>query len=186
MSSNPFPERDEALHAEYGRAAARYDTTWADYLNRTTRAVIDRLKAQPGENVLDVGCGTGYSTAILAKLSRHVVALDSDAALAELARVNLAALGLTNADVMNGELNKGAAQAGPFDVIVLSGSVSAAPVELFKQLKEGGRLVAVENAGRVGAARLYVKRGEHVSSRFGFNASIKPLPGFTAPVEFAF
>ena len=178
----PQAKRDLAyLDADIELSAGRYLVEASPFAKMLSLAEIGA-----GDRVLDVGCGTGYSTAILAKLSRHVIALESDAALAELAQANLAALGLTNAEVISGELSKGAAQAGPFDVIVLSGSVSAAPVELFKQLKEGGRLAAVENAGRVGAARLYVKRGEHVSSRFGFNASIKPLPGFTAPVEFAF
>ena len=99
----PQAKRDLAyLDADIELSAGRYLVEASPFAKMLALAEIGA-----GDRVLDVGCGTGYSTAILAKLARHVVALESDAALAELARANLAALGLTNAEVITGELSKG-------------------------------------------------------------------------------
>ncbi len=140
----------------------------------------------PGDNVLDVGCGSGYSSAILSKVAHSVVALDCDTELSAKTRANIDGLGLLNVTVVTGDLDKGFAKSGPYDVIVLSGSVDKVPSAMLDQLKDGGRLVAVESTGHLGVARLYVKRGTDVSGRFGFNATIRSLPGFTKVTEFAF
>jgi protein-L-isoaspartate(D-aspartate) O-methyltransferase len=138
------------------------------------------------DHVLEIGCGTGYTTAVLAKLASKVTALESDAALADAARKNLSDIGVSNAVVVTGDLVSGAPANGGFDVILISGSVGAVPASLFSKLNEGGRLVCVENESSVGRARLYTKRGNDVSGRFGFNTSLRALPGFEKPVEFAF
>lgn len=138
------------------------------------------------DSVLEIGCGTGYTSAILSRLAGQVTALECDAGLAELARSNLVALEAGNVTVVPGDLSNAAAAPGSFDVILISGSVGVVSAALFGKLKEGGRLACVENEGRVGVARLYIKRGGAVSGRFAFNANMKPLPGFEKPVEFAF
>jgi protein-L-isoaspartate(D-aspartate) O-methyltransferase len=138
------------------------------------------------DHVLEIGCGTGYTTAILARIAAHVTAVESNETLADTARANLSALSINNAEIVSGDLASADKASGSFDVIVISGSVSAVPASLFKKLNDGGRLVCVENHGSVGLARLYSKRGNDVSGRFGFNASMPLLPGFEKPPAFAF
>lgn len=136
-----------------------------------------------GEEVLNVGAGTGYDAAILSKLAMSVTALESDPALAGQAQDNLRACGAGNVSVEVGDMASGCAKRGPYDVIVFSGSIADVPPALFGQLKSGGRLAAVVGSEKLGAARLFVKTSGDVSSRFGFNAALKPLPGFNhAPV----
>ena len=76
--------------------------------------------------------------------------------------------------------------AEPYDVIVVEGAVDRVPDALFDQLRDGGRLVVVEGHGNVGVARLYVREGGVLSSRRGFNAAVKPLPGFHTEPAFEF
>ncbi|WP_376704209.1 protein-L-isoaspartate O-methyltransferase [Mesorhizobium sp. ISC25] len=140
----------------------------------------------PSDSALDVGCGTGYAAAILSRLARSVVALESDPALAETATSTLAALGCGNVTVVQGPLPQGHAAKAPYDVILIGGSVGEVPAALFEQLAEGGRLVAVEGQGNSGVARLFFKTGGVVTGRRAFNAAIKPLPGFERIPAFEF
>jgi len=139
-----------------------------------------------GDSVLDVGCGTGYSTALLSRLAKSVVALESDAALAEAAKAALSAQGCDNTSVVTGPLPQGHAAKAPYNVILIGGSVEEVPAALLGQLAEGGRLVAVEGQGNSGVARLFFKAGGVVTGRRAFNAAIKPLPGFERIHAFEF
>ena len=136
--------------------------------------------------VLDVGAGTGYSSAVLSKLAGAVVALEEDAALVERAQSTLASLGYDTVAVVHGPLVAGYANQAPYDVIVIEGAVDMIPPALFDQLKDGGRLVAVVGHGNAGIASLYVKHGTSVSPRRAFNAAVKPLPGFHNEPVFRF
>ncbi|MCV3208740.1 protein-L-isoaspartate O-methyltransferase [Mesorhizobium sp. YC-39] len=140
----------------------------------------------PGDSVLDVGCGTGYASAILSRLAKSVVALESDSTLAETAMSTLSKLGCDNVTVARGSLPEGHAAAAPYDVIIIGGSVGKVPAPLLDQLAEGGRLVAVEGQGNSGVARLFFKTGGIVTGRRAFNAAIKPLPGFERIHAFEF
>jgi protein-L-isoaspartate(D-aspartate) O-methyltransferase len=137
-----------------------------------------------GDTVLLIGCDTGYAAAILSKLAARVVALESDAGLAAKASQNLAELGAANVQIVTGDLAKGDAKSGPYDLVLFGGSVERIPDPLRAQIKDGGRLVAVEGNGALGTARLYVKRGNDLSGRFGFNIVVKPLPGFSKELAF--
>ena len=88
--------------------------------------------------------------------------------------------------VVHGPLQDGYAAEPPYDVIFVGGVVDIVPKALAEQLKEGGRLVVVEGHGNAGVARLYLKSGDVVSGRRGFNAAVKPLPGFEALHAFEF
>lgn len=136
--------------------------------------------------VLDVGCGTGYSSAVLSRLASSVVALESDPALAETAAATLSKLGYDNVAVVQGTLPEGYKAEAPYDVIFLEGSVDSLPQALFDQLKEGGRLIAVQGQGNAGVARLFLKTTGIVTGRGAFNAAIRPLPGFEHVNEFEF
>lgn len=148
--------------------------------------LLQLAEIDASDSALDVGCGTGYSTALLSRLARSVVGLESDPALAETARATLSAQGCDNATVVTGPLPQGHAAKGPYNVILIGGSVEDVPAALLDQLAEGGRLVAVEGQGNAGVARLFFKTGGVVTGRRAFNAAIKPLPGFERVRAFEF
>ena len=140
----------------------------------------------PNDTVLDIGCTTGYSTAVLARISGSVIALESDADLAARATDTLSELGIDNAAVVEGTLSEGYPKEAPYDVIVLEGAVDEVPDTLLDQLAEGGRLVAIVGRGLAARARLHVRDEGIVSSRPDFNAAIPSLPGFEAAAGFVF
>lgn len=148
--------------------------------------LVQLADVKPSDFVLDVGCGTGYCSAVLSRLASSVIALESDPSLADFATGALAELGYDNAVVVQGPLREGYASEAPYDVIFVGGSVEEVPQALFDQLKEGGRLVVVVGQGNAGVARLYVKNAGEVSGRGAFNAAIKPLPGFQRVRTFEF
>ena len=148
--------------------------------------LVQMADLQPGDFVLDVGAGTGYSAAVLSRIAGAVVALESDAGLAQQAQATLARLEYDTVAVVEGDLAAGYPEQGPYDVIVIEGAVDRVPEALLDQLRENGRLVAVEGHGNVGVARLFVRQGGTISSRRGFNAAVKPLPGFHTEPAFEF
>ena len=137
---------------------------------------------------LDVGCGTGYSSAVLGRLAGTVVGLEPDVALAEQASETLSAIGADNVIIVSGSVVDGYSRQGPYDVILLNGGVPFMPQPLIDQLAEGGRMVAVvRGAGEVvGRATLWVKLRGEVSHRVEFDAAIPPLPGIEAEAAFEF
>ncbi|MCC7347295.1 MAG: protein-L-isoaspartate O-methyltransferase [Variibacter sp.] len=138
------------------------------------------------DRVLDVGCASGYSTAILSHLAKEVIGLEEDAALAAQARELLAGMGRANATVREGALAAGAAGDAPFDVILVNGAVETLPAALGAQLKDGGRLICLERKGGTCRAMLYFADRGDLSGRSLFDASAPVLPGFVAPPAFVF
>ena len=149
--------------------------------------LIQAADAKPTDVALDIGCGTGYTSALLSRLTSTVFGIDSDAALVQQATTNLAALGADNVVVSARPMEQGWPEHKPFDVIVIGGAVEVLPEALLDQLAEGGRLVAVVSKGAPnGTARLYQKIGGSVSSRPLFDAGCRLLPGFARPQRFVF
>ncbi len=148
--------------------------------------LVQLANVRPGDRVLDVGCGTGYSAAVFSGLAGSVVALESDAELLARARANLATLGVGNVALVEGALRDGWGKNAPYDVIFVGGAAEDVPAALAAQLAEGGRLVAVVGHGNAAAARLYVKDQGDVTGRRVFNAAVKPLPGFEKEAVFEF
>ncbi len=143
----------------------------------------------PQDAVLDIACATGYSTAVLARLARSVVAVESDAELAARASEALAAAGL-DTPVITGPLEDGAPNRAPYDVILINGAVAEVPQGLLRQLRDGGRLVTVLATNhpyvRLGQARLYRRIGDSFPAVPLFETHAAILPGFEFKPRFVF
>ena len=152
---------------------------------RTLAKLLDALDIQPTELVLDVGCGLGYSAAVIARLAETVVAVEEDEALAADAQRILSEEGVDNAVVIAGKLVEGSVKCAPYDVITIEGGVEDVPETILAQLKDGGRIGAVFMEGAVGTARIGYKMGGRMTWRPVFNAAAPVLPGFAKPRGFA-
>jgi protein-L-isoaspartate(D-aspartate) O-methyltransferase len=126
-------------------------------------------------SVLDVGCTTGYSAAVLGHLAARVVAVENDGGLAAAARENLQKLGLSNVEVVSGPLLEGAADKGPYDVIVVEGAIDRPPESLFQQLRPGGNLVCLLRSGPAATAYLYTRSATDIAGTPSFNTTLPPL-----------
>ncbi|MFZ0425441.1 MAG: protein-L-isoaspartate O-methyltransferase [Xanthobacteraceae bacterium] len=148
--------------------------------------LIQASQLGPGDHVLDVGCGTGYSSAVLARLAGSVVALEENAALARKAQAALAAAGASSVIVATGPLTAGWPAAAPYDVIMLDGATEIVPESLANQLKPDGRIAAVFGRGPAGKAMIYRLIEGRLVGRSAFDAAAPVLPGFVAPEVFVF
>jgi protein-L-isoaspartate(D-aspartate) O-methyltransferase len=153
---------------------------------RTFAKMLQLAEIAPGDSVLDVGCATGYSAAVLGKLAARVIGLEEDADLVRVASDMLAALGAANARVVQGALAGGHAAAAPYEVIFIDGAVERVPDALLAQLAEGGRLVSVLQRGPQGRATLFLREDGHVGQRAAFDASAPLLAGFRQAAGFVF
>ena len=147
---------------------------------RTLAKMLDALDIQPAELVMDVGCGYGYSAAVIARMAEAVIAVEADEAMAAEAQRRLAAEGVDNAVVIDGALDRGAARHGPYDAIIVQGGVEEIPAALLEQLRDGGRIAAIFIDGALGRAMIGYKSGARMTWRFAFNATAPVLPGFAA------
>jgi protein-L-isoaspartate(D-aspartate) O-methyltransferase len=179
----PFAYIDEALEVWPSRdgASARF------LLSPLAQARLIQLASVGAEDrVLDLGCATGYSTAILAKLGSEVIGVEPEPELAESASANLQGLAIANARIVREALAEGYAAGGPYNAIVVNGSVPCVPDSLLAQLREGGRLASIIASSVQPRAWLYVKAGGQVSGVPQFDVGARPLPGFTRAPRFAF
>ena len=153
---------------------------------RTFAKMLDAVDIQRNELVLDVGCGFGYSAAVIGRFAEAVVALEENEAMVAESEAILAAEGCLNVAIVQGKLTDGAAQHSPFDVIMIEGAVDKIPEGLITQLVEGGRIVAVFRQKDHGAVRVGYKTDGRMSWRFACNAYAPVLSGFETAHAFAF
>lgn len=146
--------------------------------------LVHALDLSADEHVLDVGCASGYSSALLARLVGSVVALEEEPELAKLATASLAQE--PNVTVVTGPLSAGWSRSAPYDAILMGGTVETEPLELCRQLKDGGRLVCVLGPAPSGKAMMYRRNGSDISARPIFDASAAALPGFGKTPAFVF
>lgn len=150
---------------------------------RNFAKMLDALDIQPGDRVLDIGAGMGYSAAVIARMAQSVVALE-EGALAASAEAHLSVQDIEGVTVIDGPLAAGAAEEGPYDVIVIEGGVEQVPAAITAQLKDGGRIAAIFLQGPLGTVRIGRKIDGAVAWRDAFNAAAPVLPGFTGAKEF--
>ncbi|RDI59954.1 protein-L-isoaspartate O-methyltransferase family protein [Microvirga subterranea] len=148
--------------------------------------MIQSLGIEVGERVLDVACGRGYSSAVMAELGAQVTALESEEPLAQTATECLAAAGVNNITVNHGPLDQGVAGNAPYDAILVNGAVETRPDGLLAQLAEGGRLICVKGRGRAARATLYVRSGDTFGERSLFDAAAPLLAAFQTKPGFTF
>ncbi len=152
---------------------------------RTLAKILDALDISGDDLVMDVGVGYGYSAAVEAKMAQAVVAVEEDETMAGEAQTILAEAGADNVVVHVGPLSEGAAEHGPYDVIIVQGGVAELPLALEEQLKNGGRIACIFMEGALGVVRIGHKVGSTLSWRFEFNAGAPVLPGFEKQRVFA-
>jgi protein-L-isoaspartate(D-aspartate) O-methyltransferase len=148
--------------------------------------LIHMAEVTATDKVLDVGCTTGYSSAVLSYLADTVTALEEDPAYIERADYALSNLGIDNVTTVQGRLADGWASRAPYDVILLNGAVEVEPQTLFGQLAEGGRLVCMFGRPPGGKGMLYRRDGGDVSGWPAFDSAARTLPGFEKPPAFVF
>ncbi|KAJ54138.1 protein-L-isoaspartate O-methyltransferase [Actibacterium mucosum KCTC 23349] len=152
---------------------------------RSLAKMLDALEIGGDDVVLDIGCGLGYSSAVIARFAAAVVAVETDEGMAEDAQKLLSEHGADNAAVIAGRLSAGAAKHGPYDAIVVAGGVEDVPGEILDQLREGGRIAAIFMEGALGQCKVGVKTPHGVSWRMVFNATAPVLPGFAKELAFS-
>jgi protein-L-isoaspartate(D-aspartate) O-methyltransferase len=150
--------------------------------------LVQTLQPRETDRALVVASGRGYGAALLARLVKSVIAVESDPALAAAAQQAAKDLGLANIEQRIGQPEAGAADAGPYDVVLIEGAVRQVPPAILEQLVDGGRLATIVAGapGALGTAQIFVKEGGVVSGRPIFDAGTPSLPGFAPPPRFTF
>jgi protein-L-isoaspartate(D-aspartate) O-methyltransferase len=154
---------------------------------RSFAKLLQLAEIQDSDRVLDVACATGYSTAVICAMSADVVTLEEDEELAKFAAPILRTCEKRGRLFgVVGPHKDGAPSQAPFDVIFVNGAVEEIPSAWVRQLKEGGRLVAIVNDGPLGKAHFCVRKGEALTRRVAFDATVPVLPGFERSRSFVF
>jgi protein-L-isoaspartate(D-aspartate) O-methyltransferase len=172
----PMAYMDEPLPVTRSNGSARFLLA-----PRTLAKLLQLARIEPESSVLDVGCATGYSTAVLARLAK-----ESDKGLAARARQVLGDLGATNAALVEGPLAAGAPAKAPFDAILVNGAVEVVPPALLEQLKDGGLLAAIVMEGALSRAQVWRRIGTAFDAQPAFAAGAAVLPGFERAPAFVF
>ncbi|WP_298924356.1 protein-L-isoaspartate O-methyltransferase [uncultured Ramlibacter sp.] len=154
---------------------------------RVEARLLQAVDPQPHEKVLEIGAGSGHMAALLAHRAGQVISLEIHPELARLAAANLRKAGISNAQVLEADGAKGLAAQGPFDIIVLSGSVAEVPQALLAQLKPGGRLAAIVGSEPVMRATFVTRSGEaSYTTTQPWDTAAPRLANFPEPSRFSF
>lgn len=154
---------------------------------RVEARLLQDLQLKPTDKVLEVGAGSGYMAALLAHRAQRVITLEIQPELAKMARANLQQAGVSNAEVRQADGSHGLAAEGPFDAILLSGSVAEVPQALLAQLKVGGRLGAITGSEPVMRATFITRTGEgSYTTSQPWDTGAPRLVNFPEPSRFSF
>jgi protein-L-isoaspartate(D-aspartate) O-methyltransferase len=143
---------------------------------------------EPLDEVLIIGCATGYMAAIASRLAKTVVGVESDPVMVRRAAENLAAVGADNAVVLEGDIREGCPTQAPFNVIIFNGAIAHNPAKFAEQTVEGSRVVAVVQARSwmSGRGTVFTSIGGRLIGRDIFDAGTPLLPGFALCSSFTF
>jgi protein-L-isoaspartate(D-aspartate) O-methyltransferase len=154
---------------------------------RVQARLLQDLAVQKTDKVLDIGTGSGFMAALLAHQAAQVLSLEMDAALAAQAQANLQKAGISNVTVRQADGSQGAAADGPFDVILLNGSVAEVPANLLQQLAVGGRLAAIVGDEPMMRATLITRTSDSSwTTTEPWDCNAPRLSGFAEPSRFKF
>lgn len=154
---------------------------------RIQARLLQDAAVQPADKVLEIGTGSGFTTAMLASQAQRVISLEINPELADLARANLQRANIHNAEVRCADGARGAAADAPFDVIFLGGSVSEVPQALLSQLKVGGRLVAIVGTEPIMHAQVITRTSEsNFKTDEKWDDNAPRLVNFPQPSSFKF
>jgi protein-L-isoaspartate(D-aspartate) O-methyltransferase len=154
---------------------------------RVQARLLQELALKNTDKVLEVGTGSGFMAALMAHQAASVLSIESDARLAAQAQANLQKAGVNNVTVRVADGSQGAAADGPFDAILLSGSVAQVPTALLQQLKVGGHLVAIVGDEPMMRATVVTRNSDSgFTTTEPWDCNAPRLAGFTAPSRFAF
>jgi protein-L-isoaspartate(D-aspartate) O-methyltransferase len=149
--------------------------------------LLQELAVHKHESVLEIGAGSGYMAALLGHKARQVITMEITAELAAFARANLERAGAMNVSVRHADGSRGLPDEGPFDAILLSGSVADVPPQLLAQLKVGGRLAAIVGQLPIMRATLVTRSSDHDFASVELFDTVAPrLSGFDEPTRFKF
>lgn len=154
---------------------------------RVQARLLQDLAVQKTDKVLDIGTGSGFMAALLGHQAASVLSLEIDAQLASRAQANLQKAGLRNVTVRQADGSQGAAADGPFDVILLNGSVAEVPAALLQQLTVGGRLAAIVGDEPMMRATVITRTGQNSwTTTEPWDSNAPRLSGFAEPSQFKF
>jgi protein-L-isoaspartate(D-aspartate) O-methyltransferase len=153
---------------------------------RLQARMVQELKLKPGHRVLEIGCGSGFTSALMAALGAEVLAVEQDAQIAELARCKLAAAGTRGVQLRCADGSDGWPAEAPFDAILLGGSVHEVPQALLDQLADGGCLLAIVGVPPIMRARRHTRSAGGFAHHDLFDTAAPPLEGFAAASRFVF
>jgi protein-L-isoaspartate(D-aspartate) O-methyltransferase len=153
---------------------------------RIEARILQDLHILPTDRVLEIGAGSGYMAALLASRAQRVVTLEIHPELAEMARENLLDAGIQNAEVRLADGARDGITDGPFDVIVLSGSVAEVPSALLALLRDGGRLGAIVGSEPVMRFTLIRRTGDRFETTSPWDTTAPRLVNFPEPSGFTF
>ncbi|WP_311220807.1 MULTISPECIES: protein-L-isoaspartate O-methyltransferase [unclassified Acidovorax] len=153
---------------------------------RVEARLLQDLQVKSTDRVLEIGTGSGYMAALLAARAEHVTSIEIAPALVEFASENLRSAGVTNVEVRQADGAKGPVPDGPFDVIVLSGSVAQVPESLLSHLREGGRLGAIVGQAPMMRATFVRRVGERFETTTPWDTIAPRLQHFPEPSSFTF
>ncbi len=153
---------------------------------RVDARMLQELQLLPTDRVLEIGAGSGYMAALLAHQAEHVVSFEMEPELVEFARENLRSAGVRNVDVRQADGARDPIPDGPFDVIVLSGSVAEVPTHLLSLLRDGGRLGAIVGGEPVMRFTVTRRTGDRFETTSPWDTIAPRLVNFPEPSGFTF
>ena len=160
---------------------------WCMLEPKVEARLLQDLKLSGHEKVLEVGAGSGYMAALLAQRAQRVISLEIKPELARMARENLQRAGITNVEVREADGSRGLPGEGPFDAILLSGSVFEVPHALLSQLKVGGRVAAITGNEPIMRATFITRTGEtNYTTDQPWDINAPRLANFPEPSRFTF